>query len=406
MTLLLRLCVFMVALVPGLGLAAPLPAASLPVLVQQALALDPQAIELRSRAPLQDAEAEAASRWLAEAPDLSISALDDGWTEQQGRQEWEVELGAPLWRPGQRAQRMQTAQWARRHWQAQQAALALQLAGQVREAVWQVQESRAQQALARQRLAHADALARDVFRRVAAGELARADRLLAQADRLAARSQLAEATQQVAEARAQLFQLTGQDEPPLPAEETPTTLADPATVPEDHPLLRLARAERDLARARTRTAATDASHPAAALIWKQDRDSNDTDFHQTVGLKISLPLGARHYNRPALQTARAERSAAEARLHSVRRDLSRTLANARSALHTAHRQRDRAARQERLAQENLTLAQRAFAAGEQDLAALLRMQGNALDARDHHQRSIIACQRASARLNQALGVMP
>ena len=384
--------------------ASSLSAATMGELLDAALARNPAATQWQAQAGQIDANAEAAARWFPAEPELSVAGRGDQWHDQNGQREWEVEMSAPLWRPGQRQRQMQAADSARVRWQAEQLALKLLLAGQLREALWDVQESDVRAQQAQQRIAIADQLEKDVARRVAAGELARADSLLAQGDALAARSQADTAQQEQLAAHIRLRLLTGQDTLPAPLEEIPAIGA--ADTAASHPRVLSAQQEATHARSAEQLAQTPAVAPSAALIWKQERDSFDEDYAQTVGMKLTLPLGADGRNRPAIAAAQAELSSAEARLQQTQREVEQDIALAQAALMLAERQRTQAEQQSELAQQTFALARRAFDAGELDLLSLLKLQGNALDASENRTLKTIAHQRAIARFNQAIGVLP
>jgi hypothetical protein len=59
-----------------------------------------------------------------------------------------------------------------------------------------------------------------------------------------------------------------------------------------------------------------------------------------------------------------------------------------------------------LAADNLRLAEKAFALGESDLSALLRIRAAAFDAESFYDRQRVARAAAISRLNQALGALP
>jgi cobalt-zinc-cadmium efflux system outer membrane protein len=92
----------------------------------------------------------------------------------------------PLWLPGQRAARAGTADAAAAQAQAAEQVARLRLAGELREAAWQLAAPAGRGGPGRHAGQALKQLADDVERRVRAGDLARADSLAAQAEQLAA----------------------------------------------------------------------------------------------------------------------------------------------------------------------------------------------------------------------------
>lgn len=390
-------------------LSAPAMASGLAELVDAALARHPTAAQWQAQARQFDAEAATAQRWFPAPAELSLSGQGDQWHDNTGQREWDVELATPLWRPGQQRQQQQATRQTRQRWQAGQTLLRLTLAGQVREAVWDLQESLVKARLAKERVQIADQLASDVARRVEAGELAQIDSLLAQGDRLSALDAADAAQQQALQAQSRLLRLTGQTTAPSSSIET-AAVDDPAQRDADllknHPRIKNARLEAAASRSTLEVTRSDRPAPTAALVWSQERDDRHADYAQQAGLKLSLPLGGARYNRAAVARAEADALAADANLQQVRADVEQDIRLARDALQRARQQLQRARQRDELARQNLALSRRAFDAGERDLLSLLKLQADALTARENRELGTIALHRATARFNQALGVLP
>jgi outer membrane protein TolC len=400
------LALALLALGPWQGAAA----VSLGEAVERALTLAEQGQRVDAQRAVGTALRQQARGLLAEQPALRVKLLSDQLTGDQGAYEVEAMLDLPLLLPGQRSARLALADATGAAAEQLRTLLHWEMAGVVRELVWQaaLAEGRLRQAEAA--LAAAEALQATVAKRQAAGELAQLDLLLARQDTLAQQSELAAARTDHAEATAAYRAFTGLSELPVPLTETPaaaTTAVDDTGVPPMHPLL--TSLEQGLARARAergRVSADRRGNPLLSLGVKHARADRFAPEDDALQLELSLPLGLRSASAPALAEAEQGVTAGLAELQQARRELARDIAAA-SAVAAGAEQQIAAAR-ERLdvTERALNLARRAFDLGEGDLGALLRAEGRAREARLELALRQLARGRASARLNQALGVLP
>lgn len=155
--------------------SAPAAAQTLAQALEQAWLLHPQALAGSARNAQAVANIEAASGLTPGPATLSLGAVSDRFHANQGQREWEVEMAVPLWLPGQQAAQAAVAASGQTHVWAQQHALRLQLAGDLRTGWWTVAAARQTRAQAGQRVDTAQALLANVQRRYRAGELARID---------------------------------------------------------------------------------------------------------------------------------------------------------------------------------------------------------------------------------------
>jgi outer membrane protein TolC len=209
---------------------APLSAATVAEAVQTTLERDPQyPIHLATRA-VGEGYRQQAGALLGGDPSLSLLAKSDQLVgTDNGYQEYEAALSMPLWMPGQRGARQAIGDRL-----DQQASSELQLrswevAGDVLQAAWDLRLAEAAQQQAQRQWDSAKTLQRDISRRVRAGELARADRLLAEQETLAREADFDDAAAEVEQARLSWRSLTGLDELPIDLERPPAlvTAASP-----------------------------------------------------------------------------------------------------------------------------------------------------------------------------------
>jgi cobalt-zinc-cadmium efflux system outer membrane protein len=258
--------------------------------------------------------------------------------------------------------------------------------------------------LAKQRWQTAESLQHDVERRYQAGELARTDVVLARNEALQAQSLLVRAQAELKHAEHRYWMLTGLKQRPATATES---LSDRTDLDERHPLLAenaqrvaLTEEERNLTRVQKR------ENPQVVVNARHERGAFDSEYNDSVGLAVRIPLDSDVRSAPML--AGAEMAVAQAM--SEREQLMLTL---RTALHEAEHNLEvtRAElavfeEQDRLTQDNLRLAKKAFDLGESDLVSLLRVQMLAYEAERAVGSRKIQLQWDIAKYNQAVGVLP
>lgn len=375
---------------------------SLAAALDAAWAHHPQVAAWAARSEEAAARAALAAAPTAGPPSLAFGHLGRGPGHDGGRREWEVELAAPLWLPGQQAARQSEAASGANVLAATQDALRLQLAGAVREAGWAVVDARAVRDLAQRREASARALEAEVQRRHAAGELARIDANQAQGERLAAQGEAADAASTLRAAEQAWRALTGL---PAPLALEPERVADASGA--EYPQLTAATAALHAAQARLRASrASRRDPPELGLRLVRERDAVAEPWSSLLGVQFKLPLSAAAQVRANDAAAQAELAEATAMLEQVRRAHALDVERARAELDAAAERDAATAQRQALAAESLRLAEKAFALGESDLATLLRLHASAREADAAHTRQRIARAAAVSRLNQALGVLP
>ena len=400
-------------------------AATLGDAVDAALALAEQGQRADAQQAISEAVRRQARGLLAESPALRVKLLSDRLTGDDGAYEVEAMVDMPLLLPGQRSARFALADAAGATAQALRARLRWEMAGVVRELVWEgaLAEGRLRQAEAA--LSAAEALEAVVAKREAAGELARLDLLLAQQDTLARQSELAAARADHAEVMAAYGALTGFEALPEPLTETPAETAaelpsaSAETAPGDggpqpaspifatHPLhtslaqgVARARAERG------RVRADRGGSPTLSLGVKHARADRFAPEDDALQLEVSLPFGVGSAGAPAMAEAEQGVTDRLAELQQARREVVRNIAAAKAAVTGAEQQLAAARVRVDVTERALALARRAFDLGEGDLTALLRAQERAREARLNLALRQLAQGRAIARLNQAIGALP
>jgi outer membrane protein TolC len=372
--------------------------------VELALQRHPEVGLSQSRQAVADRQAERSQSLLAGDAAVQLRYKNDRLGSDNGLDEWGAGVEAPLWLPGQKASYRQLAEGLSAEAQAAQRLLAWRVAGEVREKAWSLRLAQTDRDQAREQLQLAEALEQEVERRRAAGELADADWVLARQETLSREDLLQAAEAKVKRAVQAWRTYTGLAKLPTSLQEQP---AKDTAAGETHPRLQNAashverrRAERKRARIERRAS------PLLSLSANHERGSFAVDYDDSLELSLSLPLGSRTQAAPRLAEAEAELTSAEAALALARRELEHEQEQAQLAI-------QQTAAAIRLAEQRMTittrgehLAKRAFELGESDLVALLRARNLAADAALTLERRRIEHQRAIARYNQILGVIP
>lgn len=387
----------------GLFVSIQAQAVSLADAVERAWARHPQAKSQLEREAALSAEFALSSQLFPSAPSVTLSHQTDRYSRNAGAREFEAEVAIPLWLPGQRSAATQAAQSNMTAYSSEQAALRLQIAGEVREAVWRVALAENAAEVARRRLTSVQQIESDVMRRVSAGDLARADLLLAKVETSNARAALAEAEQLVLEARQQYLVLVGDDAIPTAQRELVTATTDG----DAHPLLVAARERLAAAHARARLVGKSTrDNPELALALRRERGDAGEAYGNQVGVSIKIPLGSNAANSARIANAQGDVTEAEAHIGRQRLALAQEVRKAEAELQRAALRAELANNRHALAQENFQLSQKAFSLGEQSLFDFQRIQNALAEASLAAGQAAIELDRAHSRLKQALGVLP
>lgn len=364
-----------------------------------AWALSPQARALASRQAELDARTRAASSLLAGPPSLSFGHRTDRIGSDSGSRESEFEVSAPVWNPGARRATSEQVQADRTAFELQQALARSKLAAEVRELAGQAALVQIERDLSRNKLREAQVLAGDVERRVKVGEVARVDLLQAQSVQRQAAAAQAQADSALTKAAAQWRALTG-----LP---TVAFLDESAGAPQEHPAVMSALAQLRAAEAKLAWTRADTRDPVEIGVGMvHERSASGAPNERSVKLSLRVPLGSHGRNAPKLAAAQAEVDAAEAEVLIATRAAEAERATALAELDAARSAEVLAAERERASAEVQALIAKSYRLGESDLPTRLRAEAERFDAELAHARARLEVRRATARLNQAYGILP
>ena len=368
----------------------------------------PAAQGLAERERAVQSRRQAADAFTPEPPSIELGTRSDRFNNNRGAQEQELGLVLPLWLPGERggAQALADAEGSAVSQRA--AALRLQLAGEVRQAWWGWQLARNEQSLAAVRVASATTLRGDVARRVAAGDLSRADQHQADGAFASALALAAETEAATESAHFRLVSLVGlaPGDAALAAEpEVAKALESDALA--NHPALRdletrslVAQRSFDLIRARNR------ANPEVALSTRRERGVSGDAMDQTWALSLRIPFSSGARNDARLAEANADLIESRSQYEFDRQRLAQQLVSARSQLEAARSLLGAAETRARLAAENRGFFDKSFRLGESDLPTRLRIELEAFEAERQAARARINLAQQHSAYRQALGLLP
>ena len=338
---------------------------------------------------------------------LGATYSGDQIGDDTGQWSIDTDLTFMIWKWGQRAAAKQVAGRAARHAQFYRRALGLQVAGLVREALWDLQLKKVDYETARKVLAVNQQLTDAVRKRVEVGDLPRTDLLLAETHLLQRRAEAVASEAEWMHARRRYLNLTRLERAPVSFTES---LSDKQAIDLEHPLLAAvtARLEEEKARVEWTKYESDTGNQQVYFTVGSHHEHTERGGQTINGMvaNLTVPFGGGNYQAPNVASVRTALAEAEAERGELFRRLERELHEAEHALEIAQVQKAQAEARHKLAAENLELGRKAFAAGEMNLIDLLKIQLMAQAALRDLEAWRVKAEREVARYNQAVGEMP
>lgn len=346
------------------------------------------------------ARKQAAGRLTPGPPALGVGHFNDYVTGDNGYREYEVELGTPLWLPGEGTAIRRVTDAELVQLDAELAVARLAVAGEVREAYWRYRLATGAIEVARRRLEAARALQSDLERQVRAGQVARDDLLLSVAETADARSILSIEEASATQARLSFQALTGVEPPAdLPEPEVP------AQADENHPRRIALRRAVDVTEATTRLLKVqNRDSPEVALLGVVERELDNEPYDKRIGVRLVIPFATEGRNEPRRKANEVERTRALAELQASDYQIEAEIAKAEADLAAARERAALAEERYRAFAERLGLVEQSIRVGEGALVELVRARAGLFEADLARLHSRIAMMQARSRLNQALGL--
>lgn len=333
--------------------------------------------------------------------------------------ESEIEVGMPVWLPGQRDAYEATVTTGVQEIDERLALRRLEVAGMLRDAWWTANRATRDVAVARTRVAMAQDMGHDMTRRVELGDAAQSDALLAKNESLAAETELAQAEGAEKTARVHYAALTGGALPDGTLEVT-----HPAGDIEDHPALRAPKAALAKAESEARLIeATPVDNPEVGVFGRTEHNNQYSDLFSdpinplsprinqrtdsgTVGVRFRMPLPTPGRNEPRAAEAAAEIVRARADYERTKRFVIAEIKAARIALTAAQKASKLADQRLTVANEQFELSRKSYALGETSAFDLYRVRQIQLEAQKMQAGAAISVGASISRLNQAQGYAP
>lgn len=384
------------------GSVGPVQADDMQHVLENAWTRSPEIAALTARRTEILARRRAAGRLTPGPPALGLGHLNDYATGDDGYREYDVELGTPIWLPGEGTAIRRLADAELAQLDAELVAARLTVAGEVRDAYWRARLAAAAVEAARSRLEAARALQGDLDRQVRAGQVARADLLLSVAETLEARSILSSEEASATQARLAFRALTGA-EPPADFVEPET----PSQSDDDHPRRVALRKTVGVTDANARLLRIqDRDNPEVALLGVVERELDDDPYDKRIGVRVVIPFATEGRNEPRQKANEVERTRALAALRATDYELQAAVGEAEAELAAARERAALAEESHRALAERLQLVERSVRLGEGALVELIRARANLFQAEAARRQSEVAVMQAQSQLNQARGLDP
>ena len=336
-------------------------------------------------------------------PSLGGGFAGDGVNNRRGSREGELSFATPLWLPGEGTASRRVADADLSRLTAQQQALRLAVAGEVRESLGAVALAQIETNGAASRLRDARSLEADVGRRVRGRDAAEAELLTARLDRMEAEIALGERRATLDGAKLAFRSLTGVE-------------PDPAALNEPDPPQDVAGSHPRVAEAEQARVAADASqhlsgiqtrdNPEIGLLARSSREIGSSQFANRIGIQFRLPFSTEARNAPRQMAAQAELTEATATAANIRRQVELQTARARIELDTARQAATTARQRATVYRQQRGLSEAAFRGGLASLGDVIRVRVLATEADVVQGRADLAARLARSRVNQSLGLLP
>ena len=352
-----------------------------------------------------------ANRFGAGPLTLEGSYRSDRSFDNQGLRETEIGISAPLWLWNERnnTQRLRDAQL--QAGESRQRLQQLELAGLVRQVVWNTLAAHLDVEIAQARLVGSKKLMDDVERRVNAGDLAKADFLQASALHVQAQTEFGRALSNLSTVGAEFTAVAGLPVTALnTANDVISREAMPVNVAVDiqtHPVYVALQSEAQALQSQVDLIAIQTrDNPELGLAVVNDRAAFAAPNEKSLMVSTRIPLGASAAHESRLLAARADETEAQEKLKRAETTLR---AQARAALSNAQwfeTLQANAQKQAQLAKQVYAMYQQSFTLGETDLPSLLRFEQQAFEAERMAKKSIVEYSSKVSALRQALGLLP
>lgn len=370
--------------------------------VNAALARSPDNWVIDSKAQYAQALSSRAGSFFSDTPEISINHQNDRFGSNQGLREWESSIDMPMWMPGQKSASRQKARMSEQEAIAYRKLVFLNVTGEVRELLWEIKLAKASLNHARNNLKLSENLARDISKRIEAGNLPRQNSLLSQKEIMGRKMELVTVEAEYIHAAREYESITGLSEMPAIFDE----VINHETDAENVPIIELYDARVDYLGADYRENRSRwSSAPKLSVGIKRETGSFLDQNIDSFGIGISIPLGAGVHMTSKRSEAALALAEMERERELIKRQYGLQLHEAEHEIEVCEVQKPLSEAHFNMAKENLRLSQKAFDLGQTDLFDLLKIQEQYFVSSSDNTKITIECNRAVARHNQIKGVL-
>jgi cobalt-zinc-cadmium efflux system outer membrane protein len=375
------------------------------ILLQQALLLAPEYVELASRDEEARLHLEAGRSWIAGRPSLAISYLDDQPRTAMGLTELEYGIEVPLRRPGEKREARVMGENFGAQASAWKAHLELTIAGRLRRNLADLETADRMLELEKQATADARALVQVVEKMQTAGDVAQADVLQVRAQLLQQQRQELAAETELVDAQWMYSALTGLSARPAAAHVERRTAT--TGIGDTHPWLRLLQAGVAVADSTIKHARAESrGSPSVMVGSRRQRGSSTENYNDSVILGLNLPIGASAAGAAKVGSFVRQKADAEMQLLAARHELQRQLHEATHELGQIEELLVLAEEQASLDRRQWEMAKTAFEAGETNLFPVLTALRQTRASARELEALKLRQQRLISEYNQVIGVLP
>jgi outer membrane protein TolC len=377
---------------------------TLPALIEQTLEVYPDRLINEALENEADALDVRGDSWVAGSDALYLDYSSDQLSNNNGNRNASVKLEFTPWFWGQRSAAQNIAIEAHRSAIKQSAAVKLEVARLVREALWNIALANIRLEQAKFNLEISSKLLDKVRRRVDLGDLARSDLLLAESEYLQNRSLYNQAEAEMMHSRKNYANLTKTTHIPVNFQEQ---LSNITAVQPTHPMLEainaiIARKHATIEWAKT----TDTINQPKFNIGTQSSHDPVNGNNQVSAIGVVIPFGHGTYDAPEIAAANLEMNRALAQREHIQRLIEKNFHEAEHALELTRKELSIAKELKDIAETHLKMTETSFAAGDINLLDLLKIQARSLEAIRNAKEQEVKLQRDIAFYNQAVGVQP
>lgn len=358
----------------------------------------------QQRAAVAEARRAQGGAWLGDAPSLGGNWYDYRSLASEDFYETELFVALPLWRAGERRARRELAAQDAALAQAQGRARLLVIAGDVRQALWQLLDARTRVALLAQGETTARQYADQMAQRLAAGDASRADLLQSNELVLELRSQVLDARAQLVDRSRRWRLITGLVT--LPQEPVEQVSAIDG-IRDEHPLQQQAMAQVALLRAELAAHRRSGSRrPTLQLGMRREDVDELAPPLDSVSIAFDVPLGRGRDNAVAVKQSEQALLEAEVALQALGRQLREELHDVRHQIGIVDGHLADSAELVEIARQVLDMQQLANEAGEIAVIEVLRAGLALSQARQRQAILTLQRQALTAQYNQVVGELP